>query len=99
VGLVEQTSTAAWLPGTPVDLDWVEETRLVAVSESGGITRVTFAPLGQLSTDGGSVPEAVEVSGGGSRSMVRVLDDEGRLYGPQGSGWQRLGDGVALMAR
>lgn len=99
VALTEQASVAVWLPGTPIDIDWVDELRLVAVSQTGTNVKVTLAPLGQLSTDAGSVSSAVEVSGGGSRSLIRVLDDEGRLYGPQGSGWQRLGEGISFIAR
>lgn len=99
VGLVQAVSTVAWLPGAPVDLDWVDELRIVTLTQQGAGVKVTLAQLGQLPLDAGSVPSAVEVSGGGSRSMIRVLDESGRLYGPQGSGWQRQSDDVAFVAR
>lgn len=99
VAIAPTATVAAWLPGAPIDLDWVEEMRVVTLSQSGAGVKVTLTQLGQLSLDAGSVPSAFAVSGGGSRSMIRVLDDAGRLYAPQGSGWQRQSEDVSLVAR
>lgn len=99
VQLVEEPVPAVWLSGDPIDVDWVDEMRLVTLSQAGSNVKVTLAPLGQLAVDGGSLASAVMVSGGGARSMIRVLDDDGRLFGPQGSGWQRQSEGVSFVAR
>ena len=85
--------------GAPVDLDWVDEMRLVTLSRSNAVTKVTLGPLGQLSIDTGTVANAIAVSGGGTRSLIRVLDGEGRLFGPQGSGWQWQSDDVRVIVR
>lgn len=85
--------------GTPIDLDWVDELRVATLTEVGGGAKVTIGGLGQLPIDIGVVPGAVTVSGGGSRALMRLLDDEGRLYAPQGSGWQRQFEGIDLLAR
>ena len=85
--------------GQPVDLDWVDETRLVALSRLETGVKVTVGPLGDLPIDAGSVANAIAVSGGGSRTLIRVLDRSGRLYAPQGSGWQWQSDEVKLIVR
>lgn len=99
VGLGTVAALEMVVLGTPVDLDWVDEMRLVMLSRASAVTKVTLGPLGQLSIDTGTVSHAVAVSGGGTRSLIRVLDAEGRLYGPQGSGWQWQSDDVRLIVR
>ena len=99
VGLSNLTTTAMFPQGAPVDVDWVDELRVVALSRVSTGGKVTLAPLGQLAQDAGTVPAAVSVSGGGSRMLIRVLDSGKRLFGPQGSGWQQQSDGVQLIAR
>lgn len=91
--------TGMIVQGKPIDLDWIDEGRLVSLSHAGTGGRVTIGPLGQLPLDAGAVPNAVAVSGGGSRALIRVLDDKGELFGPQGSGWQTQSVGVRLIAR
>ncbi|MBN9611903.1 MAG: GerMN domain-containing protein, partial [Actinobacteria bacterium] len=96
VGLGEVAATSMFPPGAPVDLDWVDEMRIVALSQGG---KVTLGPLGQLAQDAGTVPSAVSVSGGGSSMLIRVLDIGKHLFGPQGSGWQQQSDDVQLIVR
>ena len=88
-----------WVSGAPVDLDWIDDQRFVTVSRNGVSGRITQGVLGQFAVESGAVPGAVSVSGGGSRPLMRVLDDDGRLFAPQGSGWQRQQDQVALLAK
>ncbi|MGK0722229.1 GerMN domain-containing protein [Leucobacter sp. W1478] len=99
VALTDIANTELWVPGTPVDLDWIDDERFAAVTRAGASGKVTQGVLGQFAVESGVVPGAVSLSGGGNRSLLRVLDDDGRLYAPQGSGWQRQLDGIALVAK
>lgn len=99
VALAPFAVTELIVPGTAVDVDWVDEQRVVALSRSGPAVRVTISSLGGLPADAGVVANAVAVSGGGSRALIRVLDRSGRLYAPLGSGWQWQSDDVTLIAR
>lgn len=99
LALTDTASIELWVAGTPIDLDWIDDQRFVAVTRNGVSGKVTQGVLGQFSVESGVVPGAVTVSGGGNRSLLRVLDDDGRLYAPQGSGWQRQLDGIVLIAK
>lgn len=99
VVISETTTNAMWLSGGLIDFDWVDELRLVTLSQAGTGAKVTIGPLGQLPSEAGTVSNAVAVSGGGGRTLIRVLNQEQRLYGPQGAGWQRLADDVDFVAR
>lgn len=99
VSLGSVATTVMFPQGAPVDVDWVDELRVVALSTVVAGGKVTLGPLGQLPQDAGTVPAAVAVSGGGSRMLIRVLDSGKRLFGPQGSGWQQQSDGVQLIVR
>lgn len=102
---IEFTPTAVvqlWASGAPVDLDWIDNTRFATLTESGLLgasRRVTIGALGQFDIDSGAVQGGVDISGGGTRALLRVLDDGGRLYEPQGSRWQVQLTGVDLVAR
>jgi len=85
--------------GTPVDLDWTDELRLVALTKVGAGTKVTLGTLGHLPIDNGMVPDAVMVSGGGSRSLMRLFTSDHEIFAPQGSGWQRQASDIELLAR
>lgn len=99
LSLTETSYVALWVMGAPVDLDWIDEQRFVSITRNGVSGKITQGVLGQFSVESGSVPGAVTVSGGGSRSLLRVLDDDGRLFAPQGSGWQRQLDDILLLAK
>lgn len=99
VGISEKSTRTMGAAGSPVDLDWVDELRLATLTKSGAGVKVTIGTLGQLPVDNGVVSDAVVVSGGGSRTLMRLLDSNGQLLAPQGSGWQRQDEGVELLAR
>lgn len=101
-GLTATASTMLWETGAPVDLDWIDNSRFAVLTESGllGTTRkVTLGQLGQFPVASGSVNGGVVISGGGTRALMRVLDDLGRLYSPQGNAWQVQLTGVDLVAK
>lgn len=102
VAFTEEATTELWVPGAPRDLDWIGDTRFVTLSESGLLgssARVTIGVTGSFSTDSGAVAGGSTVSGG-SRSLLRVLDDQERLFAPQGlTGWQQVQDDVQLVAK
>lgn len=102
VGIGENPSTQLWANGSPVDLDWIDETRFAALTETGLLgtsRRVTIGVFGQFSVDGGAVAGGSSISGGGRRALLRVLDDQHRLFQPQGIGWQLQQSNVDLLAK
>ncbi|NLA65960.1 MAG: hypothetical protein GX862_08605, partial [Leucobacter sp.] len=102
VGLTDEATTQLWMQGAPIDLDWIGDTRFVTLTESGLLgssARVTLGVVGNFSTDAGAVAGGVSVSGG-SRSLLRVLDDQGRLLSPQGvTAWQQSQTDIELVAK
>lgn len=104
IGFTEEASLQLHDLGAPIDLDWIGDNRFVLLSETGllgGSAKVTIGEVsGRFPTVSGSVSGGVEISGGGSsRSLLRVLDDQHRMFKPQGSGWQQLMAGVDLIAK
>lgn len=99
VSLAERATRTMDTEGEPVDLDWVDEMRLVTLSDVGSGVKVTLGTIGHLPIDNGIVPDAITVSGGGSRALMRLLDSDGELFAPQGSGWQRQAEEIELLAR
>ena len=97
--LAATATTQLWVTGAPIDLDWVDDQRFAALTRAGSAGRITVGAPGQFATDSGTVSDAVSVSGGGSRAMLRVLSAEGRMFAPQGVGWQRQDEGIALIAK
>lgn len=90
--------------GAPVDLDWIGDNRFALLSETGllgGSAKVTIVAIsGRFPVEYGAVSGGASISGGGSsRALLRVLDDQHRLFRPQGTGWQQLMAGVDLLAK
>lgn len=89
-----------WAGGEAIDLDWIDQQRFVALTKQGSAGKVTIGGPGTFSSEQGSVPDAVEVFGGGNRAQIRVLTSSGELFAPQGaSGWQRVATDIELMAK
>jgi len=99
VAITQKVTRSMDAAGAPLDLDWVDEMRLVTLTKAGAGVKVTLGSLGHLPIDNGVVPDAASVSGGGSRALMRVLASDGSLFAPQGSGWQRQYSDIQLLAR
>lgn len=104
VGFTETATLQLSELGAPIDLDWIGDNRFVLLSETGllgGSAKVTIGEVsGRFPVVSGSVSGGVSISSGGSsRSLMRVLDDQHRMFKPQGSGWQQLMAGVDLIAK
>lgn len=104
IGFTEKANVQLWDTGAPIDLDWIGDNRFVLLSETGllgGSAKVTIGEVsGRFPTDSGSVSGGVSISGGGSsRALLRVLDDQHRMFAPQGSGWQQLMKDVDMIAK
>lgn len=99
----EGATAQLWVAGAPVDLDWIDETRFAALSRvggPGGAGKITIGSVGQFAVESGTVADAASLSGaGGARIALRVLAGDGRLYAPQGVGWQRQAEGIDLIAK
>lgn len=104
VGFTETATLQLHDIGAPIDLDWISDNRFVMLSETGilgGSAKVTIGEVsGRFPATSGAVSGGASVSSGGSsRSLMRVLDDQHRMFKPQGSGWQQLMAGVDLIAK
>lgn len=99
IELSETATVQLWVPGTPTDLDWVDDQRFATLSRTVAAGRITFGAPGQFATDSGVVSDAVSLAGGGSRVMLRVLSGDGRMFAPQGVGWQQQEDDISLIAK
>lgn len=102
IALTESAPTQIWEEGAPIDLDWIGDTRFAVLSQTGllgGSARVTIGEIGRFSVEAGAVAAGVSIGGGGGRALLRVLDDTGRVYAPQGSGWQQVLTEVDLLAK
>jgi len=103
VGVVDTAVAEMWETGAPIDLDWVGDTRFAALTTTGLLgnsSRVTNGVVGQFSTERGTVSGGTAISGGGSwAQQLRVLDDQHRMFSPQGVGWQQALTGVDFIAK
>jgi hypothetical protein len=104
IGLTDTATVQLHDLGAPIDIDWIGDNRFVLMSETGllgGSAKVAVGEVsGRFPIASGSVSGGASISGGGgSRSLLRVLDDQHRLFKPQGSGWQQLMAGVDLIAK
>lgn len=90
----------AWLDGTAIDMDWIDEGRIAAVvQQSGGTNRVVIAGLRSFTLVSGIPTSVVSIAGANARSQLRVLDKSGALLAPQGNGWQRIADRVDILVK
>ncbi len=88
-----------WTTGSPVDFDWIDQTKFAALTDLGNASKVTTGGPGLFAQEQGSVPDGAAISGGGLRSQLRVLGDGDALFASQGSGWQRIDNGIELLAK
>lgn len=99
-GLTPKADIEMWAGGEAIDFDWIDQNRFVAITRQGTAGKVSVGGPGTFVSEQGSVPDAVEVFGGGNRTQIRVLTASGELFAPQGaSGWQRVAADVDLMAK
>lgn len=81
------------LTTTPVDAAWVDDTNIVVLTGSGEATSAVAYQVGGASRSLGSVPGAVQVTGGNQGADgIRVLDAEGQVLQLRGRNWQSTGD-------
>lgn len=102
-GVVDTAVVQLWESGAPIDLDWFGDTRFAVLTETGllgGSSRVTGVTVGHFALDYGALSGGSSISGAGSSSQpLRVLDDQHRMFSPQGPGWQQALTEVELIAK
>lgn len=77
-------------------LVWVDEQHLAVLGVSGTTNSVHLTPIGGLTQQLPTVPEAVDIaSARGAREMY-ASTEEGHLYARSGLGWRMVGEGIAL---
>lgn len=97
--VTENAEVQLWSEGEPIDLDWVDELRFAVLTRTDSTSKVTVGWKGSFPSDAGSVPGGTQISSGGNRLMLRVLDRKGDVFAPQGSGWQRQASDVQVLAK
>ncbi|GAA1317110.1 LpqB family beta-propeller domain-containing protein [Leucobacter albus] len=98
--LTPEADIEMWATGEAIDFDWIDGQRFVALTRQSNAGKVTVGGTGMFAIEQGSVPDAVEIFGGGNRTQLRVLTASGELYAPQGaSGWQRVIADMELLAK
>lgn len=95
----DEASSQLWATGAPVDLDWIDQSRFAALTSQGSASKVTIGAPGVFAVELGSVPGGIKISGGGSRTQLRVLGEGSDLFAPQASGWQRTDDEIELLTK
>lgn len=99
VATTEEADVQLWVTGQPVDLDWLGQQRFVTLTRAGAASKVTYSGPGQLAIQQGSVPGGRQVTGGGTRTQLRVLGEGNDLFAEQNGGWQRADGDVSLLAK
>ena len=99
IGIAEDGVEEMWATGTPIDLDWIDNTRFVTLTGTGSSTsKVTVGGVGVFSYEQSSVSDGIQVSGSGGRAQIRVRSSAGFVFAPQGGGWQRVETDVLALA-
>jgi len=93
-----------WEEGAPIDMDWIGGSRFAVLSQTGllgGSAKVTIGEVGgRFPQEAGAVAGGTGITGGNNRQQLRIVDDQGRLFAPQGgAGWQQLLSGVDVLAK
>ena len=100
VGLGAQTQVLAWSTGSPMDLDWIDDTRVAMLTQITGSGKVTIGNLTSFPVERGSAPGADEISGTTAPGLMRLRSRDGELLRPQGtSGWEVVRADVGLLPK
>ena len=94
-----EADSQVWAKGYPIDFDWIGSTRFAVLNGPEATPKVTIGGPGQLPSEQGSVAGGTQVSGGGTRTQLRVLGAAGELFSPLGSTWQRVRGEVRILAK
>jgi hypothetical protein len=82
-----------------VGVTWVDAFSVAVLADTDDVDLVTsFEVGGQRSSLGRAESPAVTIVGGSSKSGLRLLGADGFLQSPRGSGWQKTGVEVELLA-
>lgn len=100
VRLTSPVLELAVVPGEPVDATWVDDITVASLTRpvGGGDAVVVLQRVGGQSEELGAVAGGVRIVGGNGRSNLRVLTATGEVQVPRGSGWQRTGINVSVLA-
>jgi len=87
-------------PGEPLDATWVDNVTVATLTRTAPANDpvVTLQQVSGHVVSLGEVRGAVSIVGGNGRSNLRVLTVDGQLQVPRGSGWQRAGSRVSVLA-
>lgn len=99
VRTTDEADRQMYTAGSPIDFDWIDQSRFATLTRAGKANKVTIGGPGLFSQDQGSVQGGKQLSGGSTRTQLRVLGEKGELFASQGSGWQRVDDGIQLLTK
>lgn len=86
----------ARLPGTGIDLAWLDDATLGVLAHSGDTT----VEIQQIVGGPGTVttaPNGVTAISGTTGTLVRLLGADGTLYSQRGANWEQAGTGVQVL--
>jgi hypothetical protein len=99
-GISSDPVTVVWNTGDPVDMDWVDDSRIALLTDVGKSGKISVGGIGSFITERGSVANATSLSGTSANGQVRVLTRTKDLMAPQGvSGWQEMLENVDVLAK
>lgn len=101
LGLGSSFQLVAHSAGAPIDLAWLDSSRIAILSSSaGGSSKVTVGGVGLFGVDRGIVPGGTAISGTWRTNSLRVLGGDGKVYRPQGnSRWEQIFSDVNLLIK
>lgn len=87
--------------GQALDFDWIDDVRIGVLSNPADDTeKITIAGLGSFTSERGSVPGAVSVSGISRATNMRVLTADNQVYRLHGAArWELVATEVTLIAK
>lgn len=93
-----ETKLLAQLPGTGVDVAWLDGKTLAAAGTAGEQGFVVQVPTGGPVTQLRAPAGITTVSGGNQAGAVRLRDDDGDLFVQRGANWQHQTSGIRVLA-
>lgn len=86
------------IPGDGIAIAWLDGSTVAALADAGGQRAVIDQPVGGPSSSTRAPDLAASIAGGNESGDVRLLDNEGRLYGQRGATWSPIAGDIAVLA-
>ncbi|MGZ0711410.1 LpqB family beta-propeller domain-containing protein (plasmid) [Coraliomargarita sp. W4R53] len=84
--------------GTAVNLTWLDDTTIAAVSGNGDASAVLEQVIGGPSVTTPAAEGMTSLAGGASASTLRLHGDDNAVYAKRGTNWEQTATGVLVLA-